>query len=64
MAYVGIIYNATDRKIRRIIVPSRDIELDGKGLLSVGEIMVRMPKGTYDQHRSERTIALSLGLLG
>jgi hypothetical protein len=64
MAYVGIIYNVTDRKIRRIIVPARDIELDGKGLLGVGEIMVRMPKGTYDQHRSERTIALSLGLLG
>lgn len=64
MAYVGIIYNITDRKIRRIIVPDRDIDLDGRGLLGPGEIMVRMPKGTYDQHRSEKTIALSLGLSG
>jgi hypothetical protein len=64
MAYVGIVYNVVDRRIRRIIVPASDTELDGKGLVGPGEVMVRMPKGTYDQHRSEHTIAVSLGLSG
>ena len=63
ISHVGIVYDITDRKIRRIIVPDSDIELD-RMLLGPGEIMSRMPKGTYDLHAGQDSIAQALALAG
>ena len=46
MAYVGIIYGVADRKLRRIVTPEKDAELDRQNL-KAGENMVRLPKAAY-----------------